>query len=540
MKPITHQPCPACSSSDALTIYEDGHSYCFSCGVRTNGEAPAEDKMKYKKETLIERPAKKMELNEMFPDAKQEFVNIKSRGLFADTCEKFDYRVSSDGKKHIATYRDAAGEVVGQKIRAVDPKGFSIKGNVQDYLYGMHLWGSGNKIVVTEGEIDTLSYSQSVDNRWPVVSVPNGAQSAKRAVLKNLGYLCQFGEVIFLFDSDEAGRKAAKECAAMIPNGKGLIASLPLKDANEMLLAGRTQELSKVAWNAVRFTPDGIVTVDDIMEDLMAPQKKGLAWAWPGVNALTRGRFPGSALGIGAATGAGKTDLLTQQMAYDLVVLEQNIGVFSFEQNPAETVKRIASKVARKRLYLPERCEKEDTEELLSYVNTFKDRLFLFDSFGSADWQTIENNIKYLFEVFNCQIFYIDNLTFLAESGNEKDSLETVMKGIATLANDLQIVIIFVSHLTTPFGGASHEEGARVRGRDFKGSRTIEQLAFGLYGCERNQQAEAEYERNTITFRVLKDRLTADGVGQCVRLYYNREEGMLEEAVDALPFSVVE
>ena len=28
---LTHQPCPRCGSHDALTIYDDGHGYCFSC-----------------------------------------------------------------------------------------------------------------------------------------------------------------------------------------------------------------------------------------------------------------------------------------------------------------------------------------------------------------------------------------------------------------------------------------------------------------------------------------------------------------------------
>ena len=28
----THQPCADCGSSDALTIYKDGGTYCFSCG----------------------------------------------------------------------------------------------------------------------------------------------------------------------------------------------------------------------------------------------------------------------------------------------------------------------------------------------------------------------------------------------------------------------------------------------------------------------------------------------------------------------------
>lgn len=31
-------PCPSCPSSDAYTVYEDGHGYCFSCHYRTPGE----------------------------------------------------------------------------------------------------------------------------------------------------------------------------------------------------------------------------------------------------------------------------------------------------------------------------------------------------------------------------------------------------------------------------------------------------------------------------------------------------------------------
>ena len=32
---ITHQPCPSCDSSDALTINKDGSTKCFSCGEFT-------------------------------------------------------------------------------------------------------------------------------------------------------------------------------------------------------------------------------------------------------------------------------------------------------------------------------------------------------------------------------------------------------------------------------------------------------------------------------------------------------------------------
>ena len=35
----SHIPCGACGSSDALTIYSDGHSFCYSCEKLT----PADD-----------------------------------------------------------------------------------------------------------------------------------------------------------------------------------------------------------------------------------------------------------------------------------------------------------------------------------------------------------------------------------------------------------------------------------------------------------------------------------------------------------------
>lgn len=39
----SHQPCPDCGSSDALAMYDDDHTYCFSCGVYNKGENDDED-----------------------------------------------------------------------------------------------------------------------------------------------------------------------------------------------------------------------------------------------------------------------------------------------------------------------------------------------------------------------------------------------------------------------------------------------------------------------------------------------------------------
>jgi twinkle protein len=102
------------------------------------------------------------------------------------------------------------------------------------------------------------------------------------------------------------------------------------------------------------------------------------------------------------------------------------------------------------------------------------------------------------------------------------------MKEMAALANELQIIIVFVSHLATP-EGKPHEEGGRVMIRHFKGSRTIGFWSYFMFGMERDQQAEDENARQRTTFRVLKDRYTGQATGSVVTLVYDKDTGRLAE-----------
>ena len=91
-------------------------------------------------------------------------------------------------------------------------------------LFGMHLWSAGKKIVVCEGEVDTMTVSMIQGNKFATVGVPHGAQSAKKHLLKHLDYLKNFEEIILMFDQDEAGISSAKACAEVLPLGKTKIA----------------------------------------------------------------------------------------------------------------------------------------------------------------------------------------------------------------------------------------------------------------------------------------------------------------------------
>lgn len=516
---IGHEPCPKCGSSDALARYSDGHGHCFSCLAYFKGEdeAPRQGRKKMAADILA------------VSDYEGEFRALTKRGISEETCQKFDYRVGKyKGKAvQVANYRNADGDLVAQKVRFPD-KEFVARGNMKDApLYGRNLWNpqnSGKMIVITEGEIDCLSVAEVQKCKWPVVSLPNGAQSAKKCITANIEYLEAFDSVVLMFDMDEPGQKAARECAEMFSPGKAKIASLPLKDANECLQAGKGQEIIQAIWNARTYRPDGLVSIDEIMEEAEKPIEWGLPWCFDFLTKATYGRRWGELYALGAGTGVGKTDFFTQQIAYDVEQLDLSVGLLFLEQKPVETAKRVAGKLAGRRFHVPDAGWTQ--EELKETLAKMKGKVTFYDNFGQTDWDVVSAKIRYMAVSQGIKVIYLDHLTAMADTANEKESLEQMMKEMAGLANELGIIIHFISHLSTP-DGKPHEEGGHVSIRHFKGSRAIGFWAYFMFGLERHQQAEDETERQTTTFRILKDRYTGQSTGMTFPLYYDRETGRL-------------
>ncbi len=458
------------------------------------------------------------------------------------SCAKWGYRVAEfNGKTvQVADYYDTTGTIlVAQKVRFPN-KDFLILGDMkQAGLYGQQLWrDKGKKIVITEGEIDAISMSQIQDHKWPVVSVNNGAAGAKKSIARNLEFLTGFEEVILMFDNDDEGRKAAATCAEILPPGRAKIATLPLKDASDMLVAGRAKELIDAMWGAKTYRPDGLVTLAEVKEAVLMAPEQGLPWQLPKLNDLTFGRRLGECYAVGAGTGVGKTDFMLQQIAYDLTVVNEPVGLFFLEQQPVETIKRLAGKHARKRFHIPSDVAGWKQEELVDALNTLEGsaKLYLYDHFGSADWETVRSRIRYLALHEGVKLFYLDHLTALAaEEDDERRALEKIMAQMGKLVKELRIILTFVSHLATP-DGKPHEEGGRVMVRHFKGSRAIGFWSHYMFGLERNQQADDPEEQKLTTFRVLKDRYAGDANGKTFTLTYDATTGMLGET-DGISFA---
>lgn len=469
------------------------------------------------------------------PFIKGSYQALISRGISEETCKKYRYQVGEVPSDHplksmrgkyvqIENFYEQ-NELVGQKLRDSE-KNFAAIGDVKNRLWGKDQAPAGSKLlVITEGAIDCLSYSE-VRKTWPCVSVPNGAGSAKGAITANVEYLETFDKVVLCFDNDEAGKKAMDECKGILSPGKMFVSALSdeYKDLNEALKAGDVKSIMSAVLNAESVRPDGLVEVDDILEEAMRPVEWGLPWFIPELTKLTFGRRFGETYGLGAGTGVGKTDVFTEQIAFDVNVLNHSVGVLFLEQKPSETIKRLAGKIGNRRFHVPD--DGWTPEELVAACQPLRGKVTFYDSFGETDWKQVKTRIRHMALGKNIRIFYVDHLTAMADTNDEKGSLEQIMKEMAGLANELGLIIHFISHLSTP-DGTSHEEGGRVMIKHFKGSRSIGFWCFLMLGLERNQQTEDVTERHTTILRVLKDRYTGQATGHTITLGYDEETGRI-------------
>lgn len=532
-----HTSC-SCGSSDARAVFTDGHSFCYSCNTYFAADIALESE-----EADVQYKEKRTEKDFISGEVKA----LQKRCITKATCEKFKYEIGEYSGKpvHIATYFDNKGNAILQKLRFPN-KDFKILGDIKkaNYpLYGLHLWrDNGRKIIITEGEIDAMSVSQIQGNKYPVVSIPNGFNGAIKAIKANLKALEKFDEVIFMFDNDHPNEdqpsplEIAYKCAALLSYGKGKVATLPLKDANDMLMAGRVEEVIDAIWGAKTYRPDDIVEGEGVWEHILSYETKGTPFPFTQqLNLKTGGMRDSEIILLTAGTGSGKS-LFAREIAYYVrEELNEPVGYIALEESVGRTAVNFLGFKTGKCLHVNKAlAEKEELRA--AFESLFLNKPFyLINHFGFTEMENITSKIRELVKGLDCKFIFLDHISICVSGSGERDErkyIDLLMTELRTLTQELGCKLITIAHVIKD----GFEDGKPISLKDLRGSGALAQLSDTIISLERNQQAETEEERNTSLVRVLKCRITGD-TGKAGRVHYNSDTGRLTEVFETIEAS---
>ena len=497
---VRHLPCDNCGSSDANSLYSDGHTFCFACNAYGHTEEVVH--------------THKMSTNVQLRGSAER---LQKRRISEKVCQK--YRIHKDGDVLRFYYFSESGVLEGCKVKTKD-KVFTYEGTVPGTLFGQHLFPShGKRVVITEGELDAASCQEAMPG-WPMVSLPSGAAAAKKSIQRAIPWLQGYEEIVLLFDNDEAGRKATEEAASVLPPGKCKIASLPdgYKDASDAIVADDSQAIREAIWNAKPYRPDGIVDGKSLLELVTTPTPPAdHDYPFAGLQHKLHGIRYGELVTITAGSGIGKSSFC-RELATHLLNSGERVGYLALEESNRRTALGLMSAAVGKSLHLGEHDRSTLTQAYQDTLAVWN--LFLFDGFGSFDPDLIYNRIEYLATGLDARIIFLDHLSILLSGldGDERRMIDTTMTRLRSLVERTGIALFLVSHLRRTSNDTNHEEGARVTLGQLRGSAAIAQLSDGVIALERDQQSTGKQSDTTV--RVLKNRYSGE-VGIACNLSYD-------------------
>ena len=536
-----HLPCPACKSSDALSLNKDGSAKCFSC---------AKFFPKYNANETYTEPTRGEIMNNLSSE-NSIFAPLTDRSISKQTAEKYGVKsiFNSQGiiSKHLYPLY-IHNELTATKVRDIATKDFTWRGSPSGTgLFGQNLFKEGGKyITITEGECDAMAAYELLGSKWAVVSIKNGALSAVGDIKENLEYIESFDNVVICFDTDKQGKEAAIKVARILKPGKAKILTLPngFKDANEMLVKKQHEKFVRSWWDSKVYTPSGIIRISEKENEYLKREKKdSVPYPWEGLNKKLYGLRQGELVTLTGGTGLGKSSI-TRELEHWLVkTTNDNVGIIALEEDWKRTTDGILSIEANARLYVDHiRDEFEDYKIKEMYRKVFADdNIFVHAHFGTNDIDEIFSKLRYLIIGCDCKWIVIDHLHMLVSSlteGDERRAIDNIMTRIRSIVEETGAGVILVSHLRRISGDKGHENGVVVNLSHLRGSNSIAQLSDCVIALERNQQSDDELESRTTKLRILKSRYTGD-VGMATTLVYNKETGRLSEEQEDELFTVI-
>jgi twinkle protein len=469
-------PCPLeeCKSSDAYTLYSDGHGFCFSCNKP------------WFPTTWKGKP------NDYPAEFKDGF-----RGIKAAVCETLG----------VYSYCDADGNVLYREYRAPDGsrwrdvprKKFWSTGRYPKGLGGTHLFnaGSSHYVTVVEGEEDwaaafqMLNYGKTTVH--PVVYLTSATGYDRKEVHN---YLSKFETVKLAIDNDEKGAGAASEIAQMLPNKVRKVSMTKHKDANAYLMAGDDKEWAQAWRNAPIMTVDNVYHTKEDFSTILRDEgtESYYETEFSCLNDVIKGIPTNHVTLITGQEGIGKTEVI-RTLEYDALALGKKIAVLHFEETKKTTLKALAGVSMNKNTRDPDNLiPDEEIEKELKDITENNENLFLFEFKNEPTVDMVLSQLKYLVHVCGVEYIFFDPVNQFHPSADESrtDFLDNLSMKVEKFVQDNNVGIVWTAHVND-FGQT-------------RNSRMISKASSIRIDIAREIDANDEVDRNHLWFKVTKNR----------------------------------
>ena len=567
-KPVAKDQCPRCAlngndnSRDNLVVYDDGHGYCFACGYleqeKQNMNTEFENLSPIGDYDPTPTTTNKTDSRFISPG---EISPLPHRKLREETCSLFGY--TTNGSNEVEPFLDTNGKLKAQHIRTTNPKGFYWKGDTNNLpFFGQNLFSRGPRICITEGAIDCMTISQVFGNKYPVVSIPNGVNSAVSSVKDNYEFLSKFELIVICFDMDEPGQEAARAIADVLPPGKVRIMSTPGKDANETLVEHGAEALVKAYWNAKPYSPDCILPISVVLETTEETHEL-YEYPWESLTRFTVGQDDGRLTLWTASPGQGKSSVIRELIVHHLQV-GNTVGCVFLEESPEQTAIDLVSLLINKPVkeitslrQLNGLRQKYDKDPIYSDINDNLTAdelaagkaelssypLYIYNHLGRAGVTNILGRLEYMAVALGCKVLIIDHITLLGNMilsnadnegmTDERLILDDIMRQLRSIVERTGVLVHVVAHIKKT--DKDTDGGARLSLNDLRGSGSLAQISDNVIALERDRQNPDELVANTTIVRVLKNRRSGK-CGIASALFFDRTSARLRD----IPFAVQE
>jgi twinkle protein len=410
------------------------------------------------------------------------------------------------------------------KVRTLPKQHHTIGDINKAGLFGRNKFAAGSHkyVVITEGELDALSYYQVL--RCPCVSV-RSSSTVKLDVTIDRSWLNSFERIYIAFDADGPGRDAVAAVASLFDYNKVYVikfAGGERKDANDYLRAGESDTLRNIFDNAKKYLPDTIISDLSAFKTILDETPKlGTPWPWPTLDYMTYGIRTGETVLITALEGVGKTEICHALEYQFLTRTDDAVAAIYLEEPKKRHLQALAGLELRSPVHLPDSgVDSSEVYAALQKVVRSDDRLHLYSHFGSDDPDAILDSIRFLVAGRSCRYVILDHISMVVSGLSSKqatDALDYLSTRLEMMVKELDFALILVSHV--------NDEGLT------RGSRNISKIADIRVDLARDLTSDDRSVRLTTQTRISKNRFCGR-TGPAGDLVFDPETYTLSEAND--------